>query len=65
MQAFRVVVDPAFFDDFESFADAGETVLVQAFLAVSAVETLDTGGLGGVRRVRKQRGALFSRRTGR
>jgi hypothetical protein len=46
VRALRVVIDPPFLDDFAGFTDAGEPVLVQAVLAVSAVEALDVGVLG-------------------
>jgi hypothetical protein len=46
VRALHIVVDPPVFDDLAGLADAGEPVLVQAFLAVSAVETLDVGVLG-------------------
>lgn len=65
VRALCVVVDPPFLDDFTGFTDAGEPMLVQAFLTVSPVEAFDIGVLGRVRRIRKQRGALFFRRTGR
>jgi hypothetical protein len=42
----RVAIDPLVLDDLAGLADAGEPVLVQAFLAVAAVETLDVGVLG-------------------
>ena len=46
MRTLCVVVDPPFLDDFTGFTDAGEPVLVQAFLAVSPVEAFDVGVLG-------------------
>lgn len=46
MRALCVVVDPPFLDDFSGLTDAGEPVLVQAFLAISSVETFDIGVLG-------------------
>ena len=65
VRALCVVIDPPVLDDFAGFTDAGEPMLVQAFLLVPSVEAFDIGVLGWVRRIRKQRGALFSRRTGR
>ena len=46
MRTLCVIVDPPFFDDFSGLTNAGEPVLVQAFLAVSSVETFDIGVLG-------------------
>jgi len=39
VRALRVVIDPPVLDDLAGLADVGEPMLVQAFLAVSPVET--------------------------
>ena len=44
--ALCIVVVPPIFDDFAGLPDAGELVLVEALLAVPAVEALDVGVLG-------------------
>ena len=48
MRALLVAIDLPVLDGFAGFLNAGETMLVQAFLAVSLVETLDVGVLGGL-----------------
>ena len=65
VRALRVVIDPPVFDDLAGLADAGEPVLVQAFLSISPVEAFDVGVLGWVWRIRQQSGGLLSRQTDR
>lgn len=46
MLALRVVIYLPVFDDLEGLADASEPMLIQAFLSVPAIETLNVGVLG-------------------
>jgi len=46
VRALRGVIDPPFLDDLVGLADVGEPVLVQAFFAVSPIETFDIGVRG-------------------
>ena len=51
MRAFCVVIDPPAFDDLARLTDAGEPVLVQAFIPETAIETLDVRILGRFARI--------------
>ena len=48
VRALGIVIDPPIFDDLAGLSDAGEPMLVQAFLSVPAIETLDVGVPGGL-----------------